>query len=59
MAQAVRVMTVERGVDPRDMALVAFGGAGPLHAAEIAELLEMRRVIVPPVPPECSPRWAW
>ena len=33
MAQAVRVVTVERGIDPRDLALVAFGGAGPLHAA--------------------------
>jgi N-methylhydantoinase A len=48
MAQAVRVMTVERGTDPRGMALVAFGGAGPLHAAEIADLLEMSRVVVPP-----------
>jgi N-methylhydantoinase A len=47
MAQAVRVMTIERGVDPRDMALVAFGGAGPLHAAQIAAELGMRRVIAP------------
>jgi N-methylhydantoinase A/oxoprolinase/acetone carboxylase beta subunit len=47
MAQAVRVMTVERGIDPRDMALVAFGGAGPLHAAQIAAELGMRRVIAP------------
>ena len=47
MAAAVRVVTVERGIDPRDLALVAFGGAGPLHAAEIADELEMRRVIVP------------
>jgi N-methylhydantoinase A len=47
MAQAVRVVTVERGIDPRDMALVAFGGAGPLHAAQIAEELGMRRVIAP------------
>ncbi len=47
MASAVRVVTVERGIDPRDLALVAFGGAGPLHAAEIADELEMRRVIVP------------
>ncbi|MGH2763190.1 MAG: hydantoinase/oxoprolinase family protein, partial [Thermoleophilaceae bacterium] len=37
MAQAVRVVTVERGIDPRDLALVPFGGAGPLHAARIAE----------------------
>ena len=39
MAQAVRVVTVERGIDPRDLSLVAFGGAGPLHAAAIAEEL--------------------
>ncbi|HEU0023410.1 MAG TPA: hydantoinase/oxoprolinase family protein [Thermoleophilaceae bacterium] len=47
MAAAVRVVTVERGIDPRDLALVAFGGAGPLHAAEIADEIEMGRVIVP------------
>ena len=47
MAQAVRVMTVERGIDPRELALVAFGGAGPLHAAGIAEELGMGRVTVP------------
>jgi N-methylhydantoinase A len=47
MAQAVRVVTVERGSDPRDMALVAFGGAGPLHAARIAEELGMSRVLAP------------
>ena len=47
MAQAVRVVTVERGIDPRDLALVAFGGAGPLHAAQIADELGMRRVVAP------------
>ena len=47
MAQAVRVVTVKRGIDPRDLALVPFGGAGPLHAAQIAEELGMRRVLVP------------
>jgi N-methylhydantoinase A len=47
MAQAVRVVTVERGIDPREMALVAFGGAGPLHAAQIAAELGMKRVIAP------------
>src|SRR5215218_7446807 len=47
MAQAVRVVTVERGIDPRDLALVAFGGAGPLHAAQIADELGIRRVLVP------------
>ena len=40
-------MTVERGIDPRDLALVAFGGAGPLHAAAIAEELGMSRVVAP------------
>ncbi|MGI8804446.1 MAG: hydantoinase/oxoprolinase family protein, partial [Thermoleophilaceae bacterium] len=47
MAGAVRVMTVERGIDPRPLALVAFGGAGPLHAAAIADELGMRRVLAP------------
>jgi N-methylhydantoinase A len=47
MARAVRVMTVERGVDPRELALLAFGGAGPLHAAAIADELDMDSVIVP------------
>jgi N-methylhydantoinase A len=47
MAQAVRVVTVERGIDPRDLALIPFGGAGPLHAAQIADELGMRRVLVP------------
>ncbi len=49
MAQAVRVVTVERGIDPRELALVAFGGAGPLHAAAIAEELGMERVVAPVV----------
>jgi N-methylhydantoinase A len=48
MARAVRVMTVERGVDPRELALLAFGGAGPLHAAAIAAELDMERVLIPP-----------
>jgi N-methylhydantoinase A/oxoprolinase/acetone carboxylase beta subunit len=48
MEAAVRVVTVARGIDPRDLALVAFGGAGPLHACAIAEALDMRAVVVPP-----------
>ena len=48
MERAVRVVTVERGVDPRDLALVAFGGAGPLHACALAEALGMAAVVVPP-----------
>jgi N-methylhydantoinase A len=47
MLRALRVMTVERGVDPRDFALLAFGGAGGLHACALASELGMRRVLVP------------
>ena len=47
MARAVRVVTVERGIDPRGLALVAFGGAGPLHATAIADELGIGRVIAP------------
>jgi N-methylhydantoinase A/oxoprolinase/acetone carboxylase beta subunit len=54
MERAVRVVTVERGVDPRDLVLVAFGGAGPLHACAIADALGMRAVIVPPRAGVCS-----
>jgi 5-oxoprolinase (ATP-hydrolysing) len=48
MVQAVRRVSVERGVDPTGLALVAFGGAGPLHACAIAEALGMPAVVVPP-----------
>lgn len=48
MEQAVRAVTVTRGVDPRPLALVAFGGAGPLHACGLADALGMATVIVPP-----------
>ncbi|HYI61108.1 MAG TPA: hydantoinase/oxoprolinase family protein [Acidimicrobiales bacterium] len=48
MEQAVRAVTVARGVDPRGLALVAFGGAGPLHACGLADALGMATVIVPP-----------
>jgi N-methylhydantoinase A len=47
MLRALRVMTVERGVDPRGFALLAFGGAGPLHAAAIAAELGIERVLCP------------
>src|SRR4051794_28372798 len=47
MLRALRVMTVERGVDPRRYALLAFGGAGPLHAAAIADELGIDRVLCP------------
>jgi N-methylhydantoinase A len=47
MEQALRVVSVRRGIDPRPMTLVSFGGAGALHAAALAESLGMRRVLVP------------
>jgi N-methylhydantoinase A len=47
MEKALRVVSVERGFDPADFTLVAFGGAGPLHACDLAEALRMRRVLVP------------
>lgn len=50
MANAIRSRTVQKGIDPRDYALVAFGGAGPLHGAEVAAMLGIPEVIVPPHP---------
>jgi len=49
MADGVRLMTLRRGVDPRDFALLSFGGAAGLHAAEVARELGVRRVLVPTV----------
>jgi N-methylhydantoinase A len=50
MMGALRVVSVEKGYDPRDFALIAFGGAGPLHAGQLAELLGTPTVVVPPHP---------
>ena len=50
MERALRVVSVERGYDPRQFALVAFGGAGGLHACELAQALGIPRVIVPAMP---------
>src|SRR5437879_792177 len=50
MEKALRVVSIERGYDPRDFTLVAFGGAGGLHACELAEALGIPRVIVPAMP---------
>jgi N-methylhydantoinase A len=47
MVGAIRLVSVERGHDPRELALVAFGGAGPLHGGDLAALLGMRTVVVP------------
>lgn len=50
MVAAIRLITVERGFDPREFSLIAFGGAGPLHAVDIARELDMAEVIVPAYP---------
>ena len=50
MAEALRIVSVERGHDAREFSLVAFGGAGPMHAAELASELGVREIIIPPIP---------
>jgi N-methylhydantoinase A len=50
MERAIRTISIERGHDPREFALVAFGGAGPLHACELAAALRIPRVLIPPHP---------
>lgn len=50
MANAIRSRTIQKGIDPRGFALVAMGGAGPLHGAEVAAMLDIPEVIVPPWP---------
>jgi N-methylhydantoinase A len=50
MERAIRRISVERGYDPRRFTLMPFGGAGPLHACELAESLQIPRVLIPPVP---------
>ncbi len=50
MAKAIRVISVERGYDPRDFTLVAFGGGGPVHACQLAHALRVPRVLVPALP---------
>jgi len=50
MANAIRSRTVQKGIDPRDFTLCGFGGAGPLHAAEVAGMLDVRLVLIPPHP---------
>jgi N-methylhydantoinase A len=49
MARAIRAVTVERGRDPRDMTLMAFGGSGPAHATDVANLLGIKHIVVPPM----------
>ena len=50
MANAVRHVTLERGLDPRDFTLVAYGGGGPLHAASVAKELSIGKIIIPHAP---------
>jgi N-methylhydantoinase A len=50
MQRAIRSVSIERGRDPRDFTLVAFGGSGPVHAAGLAEALDIGRILVPPHP---------
>jgi N-methylhydantoinase A len=50
MAQALRIVSVERGYDPQEFSLIAFGGAGPVHAAALAAELQIPEVIIPPAP---------
>jgi len=50
MANAIRSRTVQKGIDPRDFTLSGFGGAGPLHAAGVANMLGVKRVLIPPFP---------
>jgi N-methylhydantoinase A len=50
MSKILRIVSVERGYDPRNFTMVAFGGAGPMHACALAEELEITKVIIPPNP---------
>lgn len=50
MVRAIRAVTVERGLDPRELTLFAFGGSGPVHACDLARVLGMTRVLFPPSP---------
>ena len=54
MANAVKLVSVERGLDPRDFTLVAFGGAGALHAVQLAEALAIDKILIPPAPGNLS-----
>lgn len=50
MAKVLRIVSVERGYDPRDFTLIAFGGGGPLHACAVAEEIGVKRIVIPPLP---------
>jgi len=50
MGSAIRIVTLQRGIDPREYAITAFGGAGPIHVVKVAEQFDIPQVIVPPSP---------
>ena len=50
MGSAIRIVTLQRGIDPREYAITAFGGAGPIHVVKVAEQFDIPTVIVPPSP---------
>ncbi len=50
MSKIMRIVSIERGFDPRDFYLIAYGGAGPMHAVDIASDLNLKRIIIPPQP---------
>ena len=54
MTASVKEISIMRGLDPRDLTLVAYGGAGPLHAAAIAKELGINKIVIPPMPGEFS-----
>lgn len=54
MANAIKLVSVQRGIDPRGFALIGFGGAGPLHAVSLAAALDIRRVLIPAAPGNVS-----
>ncbi|MGC8910404.1 MAG: hydantoinase/oxoprolinase family protein, partial [Fervidicoccaceae archaeon] len=56
-ALAIRLVSVQRGYDPRDFTLIAYGGSGPMFAPFIAEELEIRKIIVPVIPPGVFSAW--
>ena len=56
IVKAIRTISIERGHDPTAFALFAFGGAGPLHAGDVAQELGIGRVVIPPNPASSVPR---
>src|SRR3981189_2161121 len=56
MVNAIKLVSVRKGHDPREYTLVAFGGGGPMHATALARELHIRKVIIPPAPGNFSER---